>query len=101
MESALVEEESRLRCLPVSGTWARVRGVMEQEMLKTPQNEVLGRTTTGIAAMITEERHEDVALTFRMYRNIEGALDNAAGIMKEHILGQVSAGGRVCACVCV
>lgn len=83
-----------MRRLPVSDTWGLVREVMVKELLKKPQDEVLGRTTSGIATMISEERHEDVALTFRMYRNVGGALDAAAEIMKEHVLGKVRTAPR-------
>lgn len=82
-------EEVRVRRYLDPGTWARVCDIMTKELLVKPQSDVLGGPRTGIVAMITEDRNDDLALAFRMYRNIDAALDYAAFVMKKHVVANV------------
>jgi cullin 3 len=89
-ERRLEEEHARVKAYLNARTEARVVTETENELLSRRMEAALGMPSSGLRAMLAGDKHEQLALVYRLYSRVEGGL----GIVKEMMARVVEEEGK-------
>lgn len=84
-ERRLDEEHARVKEYLNARTEPRVVAVAETELLSRRIRAVLGMANSGIRRMLADDKHDQLALVYKLYRRVDGGLATVKEMMAEHI----------------
>ena len=84
-ERRLDEEHTRVKEYLNARTEPRLMAVVETELLSFRMLGVLGMANSGIRRMLADDKHDQLALVYKLYRHVDGGLGLAKAMMGEHV----------------
>lgn len=84
-EEALKAEEHRVDAYLHQTTRPKLLQAAETELLAVHQNALLDKEGTGAAALLIDDKKEDLSRMYRMFRRIPKGLEPMADIFKKHV----------------
>eukprot|EP00697_Spironema_sp_BW2_P016544 gnl/Spiro4/7827_TR4126_c0_g1_i1.p1 gnl/Spiro4/7827_TR4126_c0_g1~~gnl/Spiro4/7827_TR4126_c0_g1_i1.p1 ORF type:complete len:762 (+),score=280.03 gnl/Spiro4/7827_TR4126_c0_g1_i1:237-2288(+) len=87
-EQRLEEEEARVENFLHSSTREKLMTVCESELLANTQERLLSKPDTGILALLSQEKHDDLKRMFRLFNRIKDGLVPVAAYVKQHMVSE-------------
>lgn len=87
-EQALADEAARSRRYCHPATEAKVALVLEEELLARHLDNLLAREQSGMAALLQQDRRQDLDRMARLFGRLERGLPAMAEIFREHVKAQ-------------
>lgn len=85
VEDALVREQARVDAYLNPATWPKLRRALVDEMLVTQMDTILRKEGSGLAAMLRDDKEEDLARMYRVFQLPEGGVERMAIVFREHV----------------
>ena len=88
-QERLNEEHTRVKEYLNARTERCVVVQVEEELLTRQMGHVLGMASSGLEAMLRDDKHEQLALVYTLYSRVQGGLTTVKEMMGEHVRGEV------------
>lgn len=83
-EAALQAEVARVALYLNPGTEPKLLRVVEQELLEVCMPQLLRKEGSGLAVLLRDDKRDDMACMFRLFRRVDG-LEPMAALLEQHV----------------
>jgi len=90
-EARLEEEHRRVKEYLNARTESRVVLRVEEELLSRQMRAVLGMANSGLETMLRDDKHDQLALVYTLFKRVDGGLAAVKEMMAEHVRSEAGA----------
>ena len=87
-QARLDEEHARVKEYLNVRTEPRVVCRVETELLSAQMRQVLGMSNSGVETMLRDDKHDQLALVYKLFKRVEGGLAAVKEMMGDHVRGE-------------